>query len=167
EFADRQRAEDERGPQRRGGDAPPLLLEEQAHLGEAEPAAPVLLRHGDGQQSGVGERTPQLAVDALLAALDLFDSLGSRVTLEDLRRQGAARVLLLGEREVHYLFPSSPSGRRGRKAGRERSGSWSTHSTSTGMPTLMSPGSTPMTFATSRVPSSSSMRPTASGESNA
>ncbi len=45
-----ERAEDEGGPQRHGRDAPPLLLEEQAHLDEAEPAAPVLLGHGDGQQ---------------------------------------------------------------------------------------------------------------------
>ena len=118
----------------------------------------MLLRHGDGQQSGVGERAPQLAVDALLAALDLLHPLGGRVSLEDLRRQVADRVLLLGEREVHYFLLFA-----GLKAGRLRSGSWSTHSTSTGMPTLMLPGSTPMTLATSRVPSSSSMRPTASG----
>jgi hypothetical protein len=150
-------AEDERRPQRHGRHPPPLLLQEQAELGEAEAAAAVLLGDGDGQQSGVGEGAPQLAVDALLTALDLFHSLRSPVPLEDLRRQVADRVLLLGEREVHYFSC------RGLKAGRLRSGSWSTHSTSTAMPTWISLGSTPMTLATRRVPSSSSMSPTASG----
>ncbi len=84
------------------------------------------------EQAGVGERAPQLAVDTLLAALDLLHPLGSRVALEDLRRQVADGVLLLGEREVHYSYFASLTGR---KAGRVRSGSSSTHSTSTGMPT--------------------------------
>ena len=76
----------------------------------------MLLGDGDVEQPGVGEGTPQLAVDALLAALDLLHALGSRVAFEDLRRQVADRVLFLGEREVHYFSA-------GLKAGRLRSGS--------------------------------------------
>ncbi len=70
-----QRAEHERRPQRHGCHAPSLLLEEQAELGEAETAAAVLLGDGDGEQPGVGEGAPQLAVDALVAALDLLHPL--------------------------------------------------------------------------------------------
>ena len=90
ELGDGERRQDERRPQRHRRRAV-LLLEEQAELGEAEAAAAVLLGDGDGEQPGVGEGAPQLTVDTLLAALDLLHTLGSRVALEDLRRQCGRR----------------------------------------------------------------------------
>src|SRR2546421_101229 len=104
------------GSTRQKPSPPPPVDEGTRHRAEAEPAAAVLLGHGDGQQSSVGERAPELTVDTLLAALDLLHSLGSRVAIEDLRRQVADRFLLLGEREVHCL-PTYPhwDGRPGGK----------------------------------------------------
>src|SRR5581483_8410215 len=109
------------------------------------------------------------AVDALLGRLDRSHRLHAHRSLEDLLRQIPDRDLLLAQTEVHLscslllrslragipgsppLAPRVPLAHRsalsgtgaGRKAGRVRSGSWSTHSTVTGMPTRMSPGSTP------------------------
>ena len=74
---------------------PTLLLEHQAQLDQPEAAAPVLLGKRQREQPGVGEGPPEVAVDALVAPLDLLDPLDRGLAVEDLRRQIADCLLLL------------------------------------------------------------------------
>ena len=53
----------------------PCCLEHEADLDEPEPAAAVGLGQRDAEQAGVGELLPELAVDAVLAGLDLLHPL--------------------------------------------------------------------------------------------
>src|SRR5207249_1342614 len=119
-----------------------------------EAAAAMVLGQGHTEQVGSGQLGPQLAVEAVVGGLDCRHSLRRRPPLEDGRGRVADRVLLLGEGEVHQ---------RGLNIGSVSSSSIATNSTSTGRPTRTSAGSMPMRSETSRVPSSSSTRPTGSG----
>ena len=98
----------------------------------------------------------QGAVDPVGSPLDLLDPLGRGLVREDPGRQVGDRLLFLREGEVHQ--PAA-----GWNWGRVSSSSKATISSSRGMPTRTSAGSTPITSDTSRVPSSSSTRPTTSG----
>src|SRR6185437_8251487 len=65
---------------------------------------PHVLTEVDAQQPGIGQFTPQVAVDRALAAglgLDLLQPLVRRTLTKDLRRQLADGLLLFTEIEVH------------------------------------------------------------------
>src|SRR5207248_1736932 len=114
-----------------------------------------VLRKRETEELGVGQLGPQCAVEAVGALLDLLHPLDGRVAGKDLLGQIVHRLLLLGQREVHQ-----PAGWNW---GRIRSSSNAMNSTSTGMPTCTSDGSTPTTFETRRVPSSSWTSATTNG----
>src|SRR4029078_4082473 len=128
----------------------------EARLHEPEPAAAVLLGRRDAEKTRVGELLPQLAVEALLARLVLLDTLGRDRPGEDLRGEVAHRDLLLRQLEVHAVLA-------GLNAGTVSSSSASIHVTGTAMPTSICSSGQSTISATSRVPSSSSMRPSGSG----
>ena len=63
------------GPQRHRGHRPSLRLEHQGQLDHAVATAPVRLGNREPEQVGPGQLGPQLAVDPVLAGLDLLDPL--------------------------------------------------------------------------------------------
>ncbi len=73
--------------------------------GLEEAVAPAALRLGerDAEHARVGELRPQLAVEVLVAALDLLQTLVGELTLEDLRGQTLQVLLFLREGEVHLI----------------------------------------------------------------
>ena len=65
---------------------PGPVLEDEAQLGEPEARPAVLLGDGQAEQVGLGQLRPQLAVEAVVGALDLGHPLGGRHAGEDAPR---------------------------------------------------------------------------------
>ena len=156
ELGDRQRAHGDGRQQRHRRHPSSLLLEQQAQLDDPVTAPADVLGQCDAQQVGIGQLRPQGPVDPVGSSLDLLHPLGRGLIGEDPRRQVGDRLLILGKGEVHQ--PGA-----GWNWGNVSSSSKATISSSRGMPTRTSAGSTPITLDTSRVPSSSWTRPTTRG----
>ena len=86
------------------------LLEEDREPRETHVAPAVLLGEGDTQQVRLRERAPGLAIDALLAGLDLPESILGDVIREDLVGEFAERLLVFAVREIQSGSPSPCSG---------------------------------------------------------
>ena len=85
---------------RRDGSAD--LLEDQTDLEEAEPGAAGSLRHRNSGDAGLGELSPQGAVeDRPAGGFELFQMLVRRVVREHFADKLLQRLLILGYREVH------------------------------------------------------------------
>ena len=111
-MGERERAQHQGGPQRHRGHGVPLRLQQQAELHEAVAGAGVRFGDGEPEQVGVGQRLPQVAVDALGAGLDGGDALGVDQTGEETGGGLGHRELLVGQFEVHQApFPAGvPAG---------------------------------------------------------
>ena len=113
EAGERERAQHEGGPQRHRRHRVALRLQQQAELHQAVAGAAVGLGDGQPEQVGVGQRLPQVAVDALVAGLHGGDPLGVDQAGEEAGRGLGDRQLLVGQLEVHQapFFPSAvPAG---------------------------------------------------------
>jgi hypothetical protein len=123
EGRDRHAAEHDRRQERRGCQLPPDLLEHESDLDHPEARAADLLGQRDRRQVGAAELAPEPAVVPVVGAgrtarLELLHALVAAAVGEDLARELAQRLLLVGEREVHRV-PRSLSAVRG--AGRDPS----------------------------------------------
>ena len=105
-LGDGERAARHRGPQRDRRHDPTLLLEHEAELEHAEPAAADVVGQAQPEEVRVGELRPQRTVDALVARLDGLHALHRGGALEDLLGEVARRLLLVAEREVHVSPPA-------------------------------------------------------------
>src|SRR5262249_24002678 len=77
------------------------LFEDDARLEEAEPGTTHRLRQGDADDPGIGERGPQVAVEAVAVGDDLLRAFERGVVAQDLGRELAEILLVGGEGEVH------------------------------------------------------------------
>ena len=96
------------GPQRHRRHRVALRLQQEAELHQAVAGATVGLGDGEPEQVAVGQRLPQVAVDAVVAGLDGGDALGIDQAREQPRRCFGDCQLLVGHLEVHQA--PSPAG---------------------------------------------------------
>ena len=117
-----ERPQHEGGPQRHRGHRVPLRLQEQAELHQAVAGAAVGLGDGEPEEVGVGQRLPQLAVDALGAGLHGSGAFGVDQSRKETGGGLGDRELLLAQLEVHQApFPAAVSA--GTNTGRDSSSS--------------------------------------------
>ena len=162
EPCQRQRAEHQRGPQRHRGDDVSLRLQKETELRQPIARSSLLLGHCQPEEVGLGQRTPQGAVDGILGLLCRDDSIGVDQPGEKTGGGVGDCLLHVGEGEIHQAAPSS-SGRAATNTGSESSSSKSTKVARRGWPICSSPGANPSMLATTRVPSSNSTNPIGSG----
>ena len=107
EVGERERAQHQRGPQRHRGHGVPLRLQQQAELHEAVAGTRIPFGDGEPEQVGVGQRLPEVAVDALGAGLDGRNALGVDQTGNETGGGLGHRELLVGQFEIHQApFPA-------------------------------------------------------------
>src|SRR5262249_54955503 len=93
----------------------PDLLEDRRDLEEAEARAAVRLGHRRGEQPRLGERLPQLAVEAhATALLERAHALVAGEVVENLAGELCDRLLVVGKREVHVVLQNYMRGMRGK-----------------------------------------------------
>ena len=78
-----------------------LLFEQDVQLGDPQSPTAEILGQGDAEQSGDRQLTPEVAVHAVLGGLHLLDPVDARLARENLIGEGADRLLLFAEVEVH------------------------------------------------------------------
>ncbi len=88
-------------PSGTGATVRPDLDEHAAQLDQAEAAAVVLLGNGEGEQAGLAQGAPQLAVEATFLGVDGTKPVRGAVVLQDRGRQVCGLGRLRGGFEVH------------------------------------------------------------------
>ena len=105
ERGQRQRAEDQGGPQRDRSHHVALGLQQQAQLGQPVARAAVCLGHREPEEIRTGQRGPQLAVDHLVGKLDPHHPIGRDESREESLGGLGDRELFFGEGKIHQAAP--------------------------------------------------------------